>query len=70
MTKYFNTLLSLNDITICYKTNNFPNAHCLLWNQEQGVELLANENGKYVTTQTRKGMVIERGTTATIFENQ
>ena len=44
MIKDFNTLLSLNDITICYKNNTFPNAHCLLWNKEKSAELLITQS--------------------------
>ena len=46
MIKDFNTLLSLNDITICYKNNTFPNAHCLLWNKEKSAELTQQVENK------------------------
>ena len=44
MIKDFNVLLSLNDITNCYKNNTFPNAHCLLWNKETSAELLITQS--------------------------
>ena len=44
MIKDFNALLSLNDITNCYKNNAFPNAHCLLWNKETSAELLTTQS--------------------------
>ena len=56
MIKDFNTLLSLNDITICYKNNTFPNAHCLLWNKEKSAELLITESEDIIKTQDNKGV--------------
>lgn len=58
MTKNFNTLLSMNAIINCYKNNDFPNAHCLLWNKETGVNLLNTESKKVVETENKKGVEI------------
>ena len=55
MTKSFNEVLPLNDIIKAYKTGQFPNTFCLLWNGEQNVELIANESGDYIFTQTEEG---------------
>ena len=49
MIKDFNILLSLNDITNCYKNNSFPNAHCLIWNQETSAELLMTQSNNIIT---------------------
>ena len=49
MIKDFNVLLSLNDITNCYKNNAFPNAHCLLWNKETSAELSVKQSNDIIT---------------------
>ena len=56
MIKDFNVLLSLNDITNCYKNNAFPNAHCLLWNKETSAELLITQRDDVVKTEDNKGV--------------
>ena len=45
-----------------YKTNSFPDSLCLLWNQKQSAELLANERGDYITTEERRGIGIDGST--------
>ena len=54
MIKDFNVLLPFNDIANCYKTNTFPNAHCLLWNKERGAELLITQSSDIIKTQDNK----------------
>ena len=56
MTKDFNVLLSLNDITNCYKNNSFPNAECLLWNKEANAELLITQSDDVIKTECNKGV--------------
>lgn len=48
----------MNGIINCYKNNDFPNAHCLLWNKETGVNLLNTESKKVVETENKKGVEI------------
>lgn len=54
MTKAFNEVMSYTRITECYKSGNFPNAHCLLWNQRQDVELLTTETERDIVTEERE----------------
>lgn len=56
MIKDFNVLLSLNEIANCYKNNAFPNAHCLLWNQETSAELLVTQSNDVIKTENNKGV--------------
>ena len=56
MTKAFNEVMSMNRIVECYKSGNFPNAYCLLWNKEQNVELLATETDRSIVTEEREGI--------------
>lgn len=67
MTKAFNTLIDLTKITNAYKTNNFPNAYCLLWNKEQNVELLASERGDYIFQENRKGIGLNGSTELNLY---
>lgn len=56
MIKDFNVLLSINDITNCYKNNAFPNAYCLLWNKEANAELLITQSDDVIITEDNKGV--------------
>ena len=56
MIKYFNVLLSLNEIANCYKNNSFPNAHCLLWDKETSAELLITQSDDVIKTENNKGV--------------
>jgi hypothetical protein len=53
MTKFFNELLSLQNIIGCYINNEFPNAYCLLWNKEYN-NALATEVPDLLMTEMRK----------------
>ena len=41
MISNFNTVMNYSQIVEAYKNNTFPNAHCLLWDHEDNVELLS-----------------------------
>ena len=56
MIKDFNVLLSINDITNCYKNNAFPNAYCLLWNKEANADLLITQSDDVIKTEDNKGV--------------
>ena len=66
MIKVFNILLPFNDIANCYKTNTFPNAHCLLWNKERGAELLITQICDILKPQDKKGVSTD-GTSTSYF---
>lgn len=71
MTKSFNILLSQSEIINAYKSNKFPNAHCLLWNQEtdENVEILSTENDNSIATEYRKEIAIDGSTSIGLQEN-
>lgn len=62
MIKNFNTILSKNSIIRAYKTNQFPNAHCLLWNQEYDIEILTTEQNNSLTTERRREIALDGNT--------
>lgn len=62
MTKNFNTLISMNDIVKAYKSGQFPNAHCLLWNKEDKVKFLVSEQNDSLTTEYRKEIALDGNT--------
>lgn len=62
MIKNFNTILSKNSIIRAYKTNQFPNAYCLLWNQENNIEILSTEQNNSLTTERRKEIALDGNT--------
>lgn len=55
----FNKLLSLHSIVQCYESMTFPNAHCLLWNQENSIEALISENTDIILQENERGLQID-----------
>lgn len=59
----FNELMNYNQIVKAYKNNTFPKAHCLLWNHEDGVELLCGEDYKNLITERTERRIAINGST-------
>lgn len=45
--KYFNTLMSFDDIVLAYANNEFPDSYCVMctkYEYEKGITSVSNEN--------------------------
>ena len=63
MINNFNVMIDYNQIVKAYQNNDFPNAHCLLWSHEDGVELLSGEDNKNLITEKTERRIALNGST-------
>lgn len=69
MIKYFNQLMSLSEISECYRRQVFPNAYCLLWNQDEGVTLLNTENDNTMADEGERRIAVNGGKRVQLYKD-